>query len=142
MFKLDSNFLEGLGLGEMSEVEMGAFLEHLQEELEVRVGEKMSEGLSEMQIEEFEKIIDGDKETIGKVLGEIGDYAQNEQYVKLREATGLVDGSDELLGEFVSIKWLQKNRPDYQGIVERTVDELKAEVAEGKDAILNKDKSE
>ncbi|MCL1839901.1 DUF5663 domain-containing protein [Candidatus Saccharibacteria bacterium] len=62
MFELDRTFLEGLGVDDMPEAEMKAFLEHLQEEMEVRVGERMSEGMTEAQIEEFEKIIDGEGE--------------------------------------------------------------------------------
>ena len=136
MFKLDSSFLEGVGLGEMPESERGAFLDHLQEELEVRIGQKMSEGLSEEQIVEFEKVIDGDDETVKMVLAGVGDYSSDENYAKLREASGLQEGSPELLAEFASMKWLQKNRPDYQEIVENEAKSLRDEVTKGKDTIL------
>ena len=135
MFRLDESFLEGIGVKDMPEAEMQAFLEHLQEELEVRVGERMSEGLSEAQIEEFEKIIDGDEGVINTVLAAAGDYRNDERYKKLVEVSGLAEGSAEVAGEYASVLWLQKNRPDYQDIVKRVSEELKAEVAAGKDKI-------
>lgn len=136
MYRLDEKFLEGTGLEGMPADEKKAFLEHLQEELEVRVGERMSAGLSEAQIDEFEKIIDNDQETISRLLGEAGDYKNDEKYKKLMEVAGMKDGSPEILNEYVSMKWLEKNKPDYQQIVENTTYELKDEVARDKDNIL------
>ena len=58
MFELTKEFVEGLGVQEMPEAEMKAFLAHLQEEMEVRVGERISAEMSEAQVDEFEKLID------------------------------------------------------------------------------------
>ena len=135
MFSLDKSFLDGLGGGEMPEAEMAAFLKHLQEELEVRVGERMSEGMSEAQIEEFEKVIDGDEETISAVLAGAGDYAQEADYLKLKEASGWAEGSEELSEEYASLVWLKKNCPRYAEIVQEVMDELKGEIRAGKDKI-------
>ena len=135
MFSLDREFLEGLGVGEMPEAEMQAFLAHLQEEMEVRVGERMSAGMSEGQIAEFEKIIDGDEAMVAAVLGGAGDYREDVEYRKLMEASGFADGSAELLGEYASLVWLRKNCPGYAGIVQDVISELKEEVRAGKDKI-------
>lgn len=54
-----------------------------QEELEVRIGERISEGLNPMQLNEF-----------------------------------------DLISEQEATRWLERNRPDYHGIVERTIEEM------------------
>lgn len=134
MFRLDDEFLNEIGKGDMLEAEKMALLEHLQGELEERVGARISENLSEEQIEEFEKIIDGDQEAISRQLNEIGDYKNDEIYQKML-ATGAADDSPELLGEFTSMKWLDQNCPNYRDIAAQVAAELKAEVASSKDAI-------
>jgi len=135
MFTLDKEFLEGLGVDDMPEAEMKAFLGHLQEEMEVRVGERMSAGMNEAQVEEFEKIIDGDRAVIDAVLTTTGDYRDSADYKKLVDASGLSDGSPELLGEYASLIWLRKNCPQYTEIVQNVIMELKEEIKTGKDRI-------
>ena len=60
MFQLDDNFLTSLGLAAMPPDEKEAFLNYVYEELELRVGAELSKDLSDNQLEEFEKLIDGD----------------------------------------------------------------------------------
>lgn len=134
MFKIDEQFLESVGLGDMPEDDKARFLDYAQEELEVRVGERITDGMSEEKIEEFEKIIDDDPETIQKFLADFGDYEQDEVYKKLVES-GFSEGSAELDNEYVSLRWLMENRPDFQDIVLKTVEELKSEIAANKDKI-------
>jgi hypothetical protein len=62
MFQFDDNFLQDLGLGDMPDEQKKAFLQHLYEELELRVGTRLSEGMSEQQLAGFEKLIDGNDE--------------------------------------------------------------------------------
>jgi protein-tyrosine-phosphatase len=137
MFKLDNDFLDEIGLGGMPDEQKAPFLAHIQEELEIRIGEKMSKGLTEAQIEEFEKIIDGDESVIQGILDEQGDYKSDKIYSALIEKAGYQDGSPELINEYVSVKWLTKNRPDYQQIVEEVATALKAEVESNKESILS-----
>lgn len=54
----DEQFLIEMGLSAMPEDEKQRFLNYVQEELEVRIGERISRGLSESQIEEFDQITD------------------------------------------------------------------------------------
>ena len=135
MFTLDKDFLEGLGVDDMPEAEMKAFLEHLQEEMEVRVGERMSAGMSDEQVDEFERIIDGDKVAVQNVLKTAGEYENDEDYKKLVSASGLAEGSPELLDEYASMVWLRKNCPQYTDIVRNVILELKDEIKVGKDLI-------
>ena len=52
--KFDEEFLAEVGMAAMGEEEKKAFLEFVQEELEVRVGEEIADGMSEAEISEFE----------------------------------------------------------------------------------------
>jgi hypothetical protein len=63
MFQLDDNFLQSVGLGNMPTEQKDAFLEHLYEELELRVGTRLSEGMSDEQLAAFEKLIDSNDES-------------------------------------------------------------------------------
>lgn len=62
MFNLDDDFLQSLGLGGLPDDQKQAFLQHLYEELELRVGTRLSEGMSDDQLAEFEKLIDSNDE--------------------------------------------------------------------------------
>ena len=86
--QFDEQFLQEMGLSAMPEEQKQKFLDYIQEELEVRIGERISRGLTEEQLNEFDMITDQDEAT----------------------------------------KWLEKNRPDYREIVNRTIEELKAEI--------------
>lgn len=56
--KFDENFLQEMGLSAMPEDQKQAFLDYVQEELEVRIGERISKGLTEVQLNEFDMITD------------------------------------------------------------------------------------
>jgi hypothetical protein len=62
MFQLDDNFLQSVGLGTMPDDQKEAFLGHLYEELELRVGVRLSEGMPDQKLAEFEKLIDANDE--------------------------------------------------------------------------------
>lgn len=56
--QLDESFLQEMGLQAMPEDQKQAFLDYVQEELEVRIGARISKGLSEEQLNEFDAISD------------------------------------------------------------------------------------
>ena len=56
--EFDDKFLQEMGLSAMPEQEKQAFLDYVQEELEVRIGERISRGLTEVQLNEFDMITD------------------------------------------------------------------------------------
>ena len=93
--EFDEKFLQEMGLSAMPENEKQKFLDYLQEELEVRIGERISRGLTEVQLNQFDMITDQ------------------------AEAT----------------KWLETNRPDYREIVNRTIEEMKAEIRANRKSI-------
>jgi hypothetical protein len=136
MFQFDESFLEQVGLSNMPQEQKDNFLQYAQDQLEVRIGEKMSEDLSEEQLDEFEKIIDNDQETVQKWLAQLGDYQNDETFIKLKEDADM-DGDDQmLLADFVTAKWLDQNCPQYQQIIHDVMSELQEEISQQKDAIL------
>lgn len=56
--EFDEKFLQEMGLSAMPEDEKQKFLAYVQEELEVRIGERISRGLTETQLNEFDMITD------------------------------------------------------------------------------------
>lgn len=56
--EFDEKFLQEMGLSAMPEDEKQRFLDYIQEELEVRIGERISRGLTEVQLNEFDMITD------------------------------------------------------------------------------------
>jgi protein-tyrosine-phosphatase len=136
MYQFDESFLDSVGLSGMPEEQKKTFLQYAQDQLEVRIGEKMSEGLSDDQLDEFERIIDNDQETVQKWLAEIGDYKNDETYVKLSENSEEDIDSPEFLADYVTAKWLDKNCPQYQDIIKESLESLQAEISSQKEEIL------
>lgn len=137
MFQLDDKFLQDLGLDQLPEEQRQAFLQHIYEELELRVGTQLSDGMSDDQLEEFEAIIDKDESVIANWLAaHAPDYHNEESFVRLQQATGLDPNDQNLRDEFVATKWLEVNRPDYRDVVARVLEELKREIMGNREAIL------
>lgn len=56
--EFDDNFLQEMGLSSMPEDQKQAFLEYIQGELEIRIGERIAKGLTEVQLNQFDMITD------------------------------------------------------------------------------------
>ena len=137
MFQLDDKFLQDVGLGELPADQKQAFLDHFREQLELRVGTRLSDGLSDAQLEEFESFIDRNQEKVnGWISANVPDYQNDQIYQQLK--SGAPENIPELvvLSEYASLKWLGINRPDYREVVSQTMDELKREIISNRDAIL------
>jgi predicted RNA-binding Zn ribbon-like protein len=63
MFKLDNALLDELGLGSLSPEDKNRMLAHIYETLEMRVGMKLAEQMTNDQLDEFEAYIDKNDET-------------------------------------------------------------------------------
>lgn len=136
MFQLDDNFLEELGLGSLPEEQKKAFLQHVYSQLELRVGTRLSEGLSSEQLAEFESFIDRDMEKVHAwIAANASGYQTDPTYIQMRDSA---QGADEnaVLAEYASLKWLNLNRPDYREVVKQVLGELKQEILNNRDAIL------
>jgi hypothetical protein len=55
MLKIDNNLLQELGLGGLPESEKNSFLKHMYETLEMRVGIRLADQMSNQQLDEFER---------------------------------------------------------------------------------------
>ena len=53
MFQLDDNLLRELGLGSLPPAEKNKMLAHIYETLELRVGMKLAEQMTDAQLDEF-----------------------------------------------------------------------------------------
>lgn len=143
MFQLDDQFLADIGLNTLPDEQKQAFLQHIYEELELRVGTRLSDGLSDQQLEEFEKIIDRDQATIdGWLAGHVQNYTTDEVFTRMQQALKLDPADPNLKAEYVATKWLEVNRPDYRDVVKAVLDELKAEIIANREAILGTDQQQ
>lgn len=139
MFQLDDKFLEEIGLNELPEEQKKPFLQHIYDELELRVGTKLSDGMSDEQLAEFESIIDRKNDVIVAWLTKyIPDYHNDAGFAQLKKSTGLDVNDPNLRAEYAATKWLEVNRPDYRDVVSQVLDDLKKEVIAGRDVILDK----
>src|SRR3982750_1392273 len=62
MFQLDDNLLRELDLGDLPAAEKNKMLAHIYETLELRVGMKLAEQMTDAQLDEFEAFIDRNDE--------------------------------------------------------------------------------
>ena len=137
MFQLDDKFLQDVGLGSLPEEQKKAFLDHFREQLELRVGTKLSDGLSDAQLEEFESFIDRNEEKVTNwVQTNVPDYENDQIYQQLKSGAPENIPPLVVLSEYASLKWLGMNRPDYREVVAQTMEELKKEITTNRDAIL------
>jgi hypothetical protein len=137
MFQLDDKFLQDVGLGSLPADQKQMFLDHFREQLELRVGTRLSEGLSDAQLEEFESFIDRNDEKVNAWLAaNVPQYDQDPIYQQLKSGAPAEIPQNVVLAEYASLKWLGLNRPDYRQVVAQTMEELKNEIIANRDAIL------
>lgn len=137
MFQLDDQFLKDLGVDQLPEDQKQAFLEHVYSQLELRVGTRLSEGLSDEQLAQFESFVDRDEEKVKAwISANAPDYQNDTAYQQLK--AGAPEGTTEtvLMSEYASLKWLGMNRPDYREVVQQVLGEIKQEIIANRDAIL------
>lgn len=137
MFQLDDQFLQDIGLATLPDEQKAPFLQHVYDQLEYRVGVRLSEGMSDAQLEEFEAIIDKKPEVVNAWLVQHAPgYASDALYQKIQQASGLTANDPSLQAEYAATKWLEVNRPDYRDVVAQTLDDLKNEITQSRDVIL------
>ena len=139
MFQLDEKFLQDIGLNDMPEDQKKPFLQHIYDELELRVGTKLSDGMSDTQLEEFESIIDKKDDIVTEWLAKYTpDYYNDPAFIKLQSTSQMDVNDPNLHSEYAATKWLEVNRPDYKIVVTQVLDDLKKEVIANSSTILGK----
>ena len=137
MQKIDDNMLAQLGLGSLPAEERKKLIDQITETLELRVGMKLAENMSDEQLEQFEAIIDKDQNVIVSWIAQyVPDYHNDPAFARLQQATGLDVNDQNLRDEFVATKWLEVNRPDYRQVVSNVLEALKQEIMANREAIL------
>ena len=137
MFQLGDTFLEEVGLQALPAEQKQAFLEHVYGQLELRVGTRLSDGLSDEQLGEFESFIDKNAEAVRRWVAENAPgYHEDATFMQLKQSAPDYTSEEDLLAEYASLKWLSLNRPDYRDVVRAVLEELKQEIIANRDAIL------
>lgn len=100
MFHFDNGFLQSVGLNDLPEDQKANFLQLLYEELEVRVGSRLSEGMDDKLLAEFVKLSDAD-DNVGALEWlekNRPDYKQvvTEELEKLKQE--VMQNKDKILG--------------------------------------------
>ena len=134
ILQFNKAFLTEIGLTTLTQIQENKFLEIVQEEFEVRVGRTLSIGIPPWQLEVFEQIINNSaEENKAWLVQHYPKYQTHKLFILLSEK-GFK--GDELINEFVSLLWLQENRPDYKKVAEQCFHEIKKEVKDNLPAIL------
>ena len=123
MITMDLDFIDGLGLAELPVEDKRSLLHSAYLELELKVGQALSEGLTSEQLDEFERIIDRDESTVDAVLDRYADFI-DDSYLAMERS------------EAASLVWLREMRPDYQRIVSERLQFIRDEIRAAADRIL------
>lgn len=132
MFQLDDKFFEGISIERMSPEEAAVFKQHVQEELEARIGERIMDGFSSEKLEEFEQIMDDAPGFVDNWLRlNVPDFRNDKTFAALVQNNNGQE-TRQVISEFASLKWLEINRPDFNQIsmlvIKEMQDELKANI--------------
>lgn len=137
MYAIDEKFVEELGLTALTDDEKREFANHISRELEQRVGDRLTSGMSDALLDEFGYFVDGDTAGMTNWFNaNMPDFRNDPEYKQLAASQ---PGAPEpaLMSQFGALKWLQLNRPDYQTVVQNTLEELRQEIIANRDAIMH-----
>jgi hypothetical protein len=136
MIKIDDSLLEELGLLALPKEERDKLLRQIYETLEMRVGMRLAERMSDSQLDEFERFINGDLAFTEDYLNRLKPgWVQSEAYQKAMQnaqaaaqRTGRQLNENAVKTEFGALTWLETNFPDYKQVVAEELDKLKVEI--------------
>jgi hypothetical protein len=105
MQALDDSFLQAVGLGDLPDTARTELKNMLLERLEIQVGKRLTDQMSEQQLDEFETMMPSPQDS----------------------------ESEALRKEQAAFSWLEKNFPNYKQVVAEEIEKIRAEVS--KDAV-------
>lgn len=128
MLALDDAFLDDVGLADMPPEQRQSFLAEIYDELQLRVGTSLSDGMSDAQLGEFESLIDRDISAVTAWLDSVvPEFLSDPLYASMAEK--LAPAAPEVVVcEYAATKWLQVNRPDYRKLVAAEFEQVKCEI--------------
>lgn len=144
MIRIDDSLLEELGLLALPKEERDKLLRQIYETLEMRVGMRLAERMSDPQLDEFERFINGDLVFTEDYLNQKkAGWQQSEQYQKAlqnaqaaAQRTGRQLNENAVKTEFGALTWLETNFPDYKQVVAEELEKLKGEIKADSSKIL------
>jgi hypothetical protein len=136
MFNLNENFLKDLGLEAMPEERRAAFLQHVEEEMDQRIGNRLSAALNDEKFNEFVSLSNGDQAIVEATLAAAGDWRNSQEFQALVQASGTSADDPELIAEYVGMLWVSQNVPGYGQIVDDEVAKLVEEIKANREQIL------
>ena len=118
----------------MNEDDKKNFLEYVQDQMELRIGERISSDMDNEKQDEFAKLADGDEAITNEVMMRYPHFEDDEVYTSILDSS---DGNKEIAtNQYATLKWLEENCPNYQEVVRKTIDEIRKEIKDNKDQIL------
>ena len=128
MQALDRSFLVDLGIDHLAPGDEEDLLAEVYSELELRVGQRFGEEMTDEQLEEFEDLI---KNGFGAVMRwvfrtRIGPL-DCPVYTRLRDSSPDLS-PEEVLCEWAQVKWLEVNSPNYPQVVAECLAEIREEL--------------
>lgn len=129
MTDTDIDWLRSLGYSQLSEEDAQSLLDTIHEELQVRVGARLSESVTHAQLVEFHKLRSGDVSFATHWVEREGiDPKKDETY---RIMTENVQDCDEMRSRFcdwAATKWIEVSCPDYREVIAQCREQLEAEL--------------
>ncbi len=98
--QIDDNFMNDLGLANASDEQKQALMVQILETLEMRVGARLAEDLSDEQLDEFERLAPGEADS-----PEVVDQKQTQM-----------------------TEWLKENHPNHEAVIAEELSTLKEEL--------------
>lgn len=145
MLKLDDNFLTELGLGNLPPSEKNKMLAHILDTLERRVGMKLASGMTNEQLDEFERFVGGkDVGYARSFLDQVKPgwenaeaYQKNLQAAQQRaQSQNTAVNETALINEYAALTWLETNFPEYKQVVNQELELLRSEIKQAAPHIL------
>lgn len=122
----DEQIIEQLGINNLPSDEKEAVIN----EAQLRIGEAVSEQLTDDQLNEYQAIIDGNNDVIAAWLEKnIPDYKNEAVYQSFEEGVESDPERNDPAKLFASIAWVQITVPHIQDVVAKALDAFKQERA-------------
>lgn len=120
----EEQIIEQLGIADLPDDEKTAVIN----EAQVRIGEAVSEQLTDDQLAEYQAIIDGNEQVIASWLEKnIPNYKNEAVYQSFEEGVESDPERNDPAKLYASIAWVQLTVPHIQDIVAKALDDFKQE---------------
>lgn len=127
MYQSDEQIITQIGIADLPEERQRSIID----EVQVQIGELVSEQLTEQQLNEYQAIIDDDKDVIDAWLDEnVPDYKNAAAYQAFEEDYHEDPEHNNPAKLFASLAWLQLNVPNVESLMQQGIDAYKQELAQ------------